>query len=175
VGGSIRRGLLSLEVDLMKVVFPRLISETVLVLRLVRSLYPRLSLLWTTLMVLGAGMVLLGNASAKQGSMLVELGFLSLITGIIQMLFLLFWAISSLRTGRKLLADPDTRITFRDDRVELYLPEITIREKVTVHNRLVESETTIRPYRYTSLPSWIMDDPLRYRIKLPPSPTVEKE
>jgi hypothetical protein len=76
----------------MKVVFPRLISETVLVLRLVRSLYPRLSLLWTTLMVLGAGMVLLGNASAKQGSMLVELGFLSLITGIIQMLFLLFWA-----------------------------------------------------------------------------------
>jgi hypothetical protein len=80
----------------------------------------------------------------------------------------------SLRRGRELLADPDTQITFRDDQVQLYRPEVKIREKIMVHNRLVESETTIRPYKYVSLPGWLLDDRERYGIKLPPPKTAEK-
>jgi hypothetical protein len=158
----------------MRLQFTRLISETVLVLRVLRSLSPRLSILWATTMAIGAGMILLGQALATGGSALRELGVFFLFMGSLQMLPLLYWAIKSLRTGRELLADPDTQITFRDDQVQLYRPEVKIREKIMVHNRLVESETTIRPYKYVSLPGWLLDDPERYGIKLPPPKTPEK-
>jgi hypothetical protein len=125
-------------------------------------------------MALGVGMILLGYILPGKGSMLMGLGVSFLLMGSLQMVVLLFWPIKSLRDGRELLADSDTQITFRDDQVRLYRPEIKIREQVTVHDRLVESETTIRPDKYVSLPSWIMDDPERYGIKLPPPKTVEK-
>jgi hypothetical protein len=146
----------------------------VLILRLLRSFFPRLTLITATALAIGAGMVFVGPALAKRGSRLVELGVVLLVTGSIQVLPLLAWTIRSLRTARELLADPDTQITFRDNEVLLYRPEIKIREKITVHNRPAESETTIRPAGYVSLPSWIMDDPQRYGITLPPTKPVEK-
>jgi hypothetical protein len=88
-----------------------------------------------TMMAVGAGMILLGHALATGGSALREVRVFFLFMGSLQMLPLLYWAIKGLRTGRELLADPDTRITFRDNRVQLYRPEIKIREKMTVHNR----------------------------------------
>jgi hypothetical protein len=125
-------------------------------------------------MAVGAAMILLGHTLETQGSTPRELGVFFLFLGSLQMLPLLYWAIKGLRTGRELLADPDTQITFRDDQVQLCRPEIKIREKVTVHNRLVESETTVQLAGYVSPPGWILDDPERYGIKLPPPKTVER-
>ena len=126
------------------------------------------------MIAVGAGMVLFGTASAKENSGLVQVGVFLLIASGFGILHPLCWTIRSLRTARELLADPDTEITFRDHRVQLYRPEIKIREEITVHNRQAKSETIIRPSGYVLLPSWIMDNSERYGIKLPPSDAVEK-
>jgi hypothetical protein len=152
----------------MKLAFLRLISETVLILRLLRSILPWVSLICATLMALGLGVALLGLALPKQDPRLVDSGGFLLTIGGLEMLGPLVWAIVSLRIARKLLADPDTRIKFCDDDVQLYRSAITVREQVTVHDREAESETTIRPGSYVKLPSWIMDNLQRYGITLPP-------
>jgi hypothetical protein len=51
----------------MKLAFLRLISETVLILRLLRSILPWVSLICATLMALGLGMALLGDVGVPGG------------------------------------------------------------------------------------------------------------
>jgi hypothetical protein len=115
-----------------------------------------------------------GHSLAKPGSALADLGGVLLVIGCLQLLVPLIWAFVSLRIPRKISADPDTRITFRDNEVTLYRPAITVREKVIIHNREIESETTIRKTEYVKLPSWTMNDFQRYGLELSPQEKLKK-
>jgi len=145
-----------------------------LILRLAPYFFPAIVVLSAIAIALGACMFLSGDSLAKPSSALADLGGVLLVVGCLQLLVPLIWAFVSLRIARKISADPDTRITFRDNEVTLYRPAITFREKVIIHNREVESETTIRKTEYVKIPGWIMDDPQRYGLKLPPPEKLKK-
>jgi hypothetical protein len=148
--------------------------DVLLILRLAPYFFPGIVVLSAIAIALGGCMLLFGHSLAKPNSALADLGGVLLVVGCLQLLVLLIWAFVSLRIARKISADPDTRITFRDNEVTLYRPAITVREKVIIHNREVESETTIRKSGFFKLPGWIMDDPRRYGLKLPSPEKVEK-